>query len=92
METTKLLIFKGWGTVASKQHAILSLTESDLKRSCFDIICQILLHSRKKEREGKSEIVQEQASEKVGVGNKEGGKNLEVFGSSSFATQMIMSV
>lgn len=91
METTKLLIFKQWGTVASKQHAILSLTKSDL-RLCFDITCQILSHRRKKEREGKGELVQKQGSEKVGTGNKEGGKNLEFFESSSFETQMIMSV
>lgn len=78
--------------MASKKHAILSLTKSDFKRTCFDIICQILLHSRKKEREGKSEIVREQVSKTVGVGNKEGGKNLEFFESSSFETQVIMSV
>lgn len=91
METTKLLIFKWWETVASKNNAILSPTKSDLKRSCFDITCQILLRSRKKRKgkedwKGKSEIAWEQESEMVGAGYKEGGRNLEFFESSSSET------
>lgn len=58
METTQLLIFTWWGTVASKKCVIICPTKINLKKTCFDITCQILLHCRKEEREEKNEILQ----------------------------------